>query len=119
MSMESLSHPTMGDLREDEEKWLKFFSKRSLLTCVVGLLPGYLIFSVVGAFLPSIVGGILWLVLEIFLFLITTVKLSVEDYRNNGGGQYIYMVLIRKIFRRTSRVYYFKGIFEENEEDGN
>ena len=70
-------------------------------------------------FLPSVVGGILWLVLEIFLFLITTVKLSVEDYRNNGGGQYIYMVLIRKIFRRTSRVYYFKGIFEENEEDGN
>lgn len=119
MSMESLSHPTMGDLREDEEKWLKFFSKRSLLTCVVGLVPGYLLFSVIGAFLPSIVGGIVWLVLEIFLFVITTIKLSVEDYRNNGGGQYIYMVLLKKIVRKTSKVYYYKGILEEDGEEEN
>ncbi len=117
MSMESLSHSTMGDLREDEEKWLKIFTKRSLLTCLVGMLPGYLLFTVLGIFFPSIVGGVVWLALEIFLYIVTTIKLSVEDYRNNGGGQYIYMVLIKKVFRKTSKVYYYKGIFEDEEEN--
>ena len=119
MSMESLSHATMGDLREDEEKWLKIFTKKSLITCVIGLLPGYLIFSVLSAFLPVWVGGVIWLALEIFLFVVTTIKLSVEDYRNSGGGQFIYMVLIKKIFRKTQKVYYYKGIFEDNDEEDN
>lgn len=117
MSMESLSHSTMGDLREDEEKWLKIFTKKSLITCLVGMLPGYLLFAILGLFLPGWVGGVVWLVLEIFLFIITTIKLSVEDYRNTGGGQFIYMVLIKKVFRKTQKIYYYKGIFEDAEEE--
>ena len=113
-----LSHSTMGDLREDEEKWLKFFTKRSLIACLVGVVPGYLIFSIFGAFLPTkLVGGIVWLALEIFLFIVTTVKLSVEDHRNTGGGQYIYVVMLRKIVRKFSKVYYIKMTDYEGETD--
>ena len=118
MSMDSLSHATMGDLREDEEKWLKFFTKRSLLACLIGAVPGYIIFAVTGAILPTkIVGGILSLVLEIFLFVITTVKLGVEDHRNTGGGQYIYVVMLRKFIRKFSKVYYIKMTDYEGEAD--
>lgn len=117
MAMNSLSHPTMGDVREDEEKWFKFFTKRSLLACLIGIVPGYLLFSVAGMFLPTMAAGAVWLAVEVFLFIITTVRLSVEDKRNKGGGQFLYMVMLRKLIRRFSRTYYIKMNTEGEEED--
>lgn len=117
MALDSLTHYTMGDIRADEEKWLMIFTKRSLLTCLAGAIPGYIIFSVTGMFLPKLVGGILWLLLEAFLFIIMTVHLNVEDHHNDGGGLYLYEILLRKIFRKTGRVYYIKMNEEESEEE--
>lgn len=117
MSMNSLSHPTMEEIREDEEKWLRFFTKRSLTACVIGLLPGYLLFAVIGMFAPAWAGGIAWVLIEIAMYALATVRLSVEDNRYNGGGQYAYMVLLRKVFHRFSREVYVKMNDREEEDE--
>ena len=117
MAQDSLTHFTMGDIRQDEEKWFKFFTKRSLLTCLAGALPGYAIFAITGAFLPGIVGGILWLALEIFLFIMTTVRLNVEDHHEDGGGLFLYEIFLRKLFRKIGRVYYIKMNAEDEDEE--
>ena len=117
MSLDSLSHGTMEEIREDEEKWLKFFTKKSLIGCVIGAIPGYLVFALVGTFAPAWVGGILWLIIEAAFFAVTTLKLSVEDNRNSGGGQYLYMVLLMKVFHKFNREVYVK--MNRNEEDEN
>ena len=117
MASDNLNHYTMGDIRQDEEKWLLIFTKRSLLTCLAGAIPGYLIFAITGMFLPGLVGGIIWFVLEAFLFIVTTVHLNVEDHHNDGGGLFIYEVLLRKLFRKIGRVYYIRMNTEEGEEE--
>ena len=117
MSLNTLSHSTMEEIREDEEKWLKFFTKRSLIACVIGAIPGYLIFSIIGSFAPMWAGGIVWAMIEIGMFALTTVKLSVEDNRNTGGGQYVYMVFLRKVFHRFNREVYVKMNRDEEEEE--
>lgn len=116
MSLNTLSHPTMEEIREDEEKWLKIFTKRSLIACIIGLLPGYLLFSIIGIFAPAWAGGIVWLVIELVLYIVSTVKLNVEENRNTGGGQYLYIVLLRKMFRRFGREVYVKMNRNEEEE---
>lgn len=115
--MAGLTHPTLGELKQDEEKWLKFFSKKTLIVCILGALPGYLFFLLVITFFKSkLAGGIVWAVWELFLFLIMSIKLDVESHRLTGGGQYVYEVMLRKICKRLSRKTYIKYNETENDE---
>ncbi len=106
--MASLTHPTPGDLSKDEEKFLKIFSKKSLAFCLIACLPGVVIYRLLAAFGLGIVGLLLWAALVITTFIATSYVLPVENYRYKGGGQPLYIVWIRKLYRKWNKNLYIK-----------
>lgn len=107
--LNTLTHETPGDLMKNEEKWFKFLSLKNLVAVVVACLPGFAVFSIFRSFGLALVGGIIWILLEVVAYLLTTVVLPPETYAYTGGGQYLYIVLLRKVYRKLTRTTYIKN----------
>ncbi len=106
--MASLTHPTPGDLGKDEEKFFKIFSKKALACCLAASIPGFVLFEFFSILGFTLVGILLWAVLVIIVFVATSYVLPVSGYRYKGGGQALYVIWLRKIYRRMNSCVYIK-----------
>ena len=109
---EHFSHPVPGDLLENKEKFLRFFSVTSIIAILIAMLPGvfiFLIFSAFGVPLLKFIGVVLWLLIEGFAYFVTMQKRDINAHRYDGGGRYIYQVWLEKFKLKKRGALYIKG----------
>ena len=121
-SVNELEHETPGDLLKNEEKWFKYLSVKNLVAICIASIPGLACFFVLRGFGHPLIGVLIWVLFGLAAYLLTTVILPPETYAYTGGGQYLYVVLIRKIYRRLTRQTYIKNLdlftTKKEEEEG-
>lgn len=98
----------------DEDKWLKYFSKRDLgiliatgfLTVILYKITGYL-------FRNPLIGAIIGLLIMAVCVGISMIKLPDTLYLS-GGGQSILIVLLKRLIRKKNKIIYVRGYDEED-----
>ena len=86
-----------------------------MIATLVAAIPAVLIYLTFTAMGIKVVGIVLAIALVVAVFLLTTIRLSVEEHRMKGAGQYVYKVLLFKAQHRLSRRIYIKPNGEEAE----
>ena len=94
---------------ENEERWLKFFTLKSLVCCLAAFGIGVLLSSITKIIFSSPVPGILLgIILAAMAYAVTMGKIPEEDYMK-GGGQRIDSYLVNRICRKRSARLYVLG----------
>lgn len=94
---------------ENEERWLKFFTLRSLLCSLGAFVIGIFLGKFLSLFhLPSITGTFIGLILAAIVYFITMKKMPEDDYLK-GGGQPIEKYLVNRIYRKFHSYIYVLG----------
>lgn len=112
MSKSWASHPVPGDIMENKETFLRFFSVTSIIAILIALIPGLLVFLLFAAFggsMMKVIGIVLWLLIEGFAYFVTMQKRDITAHRYDGGGRYIYQVWIEKYKLKRRGSLYIKG----------
>lgn len=108
-SVDSLTHETPGDLLKNEEKWFRFLSVKNLVAICIACIPGLACFLIIKSFGQALIGGVVWFLFVLAGYLLTAIVLPPDTYAYTGGGQYLYIVILRKIYRRITRRTYIKN----------
>ena len=101
---------------ENEERWLKYLTLKSLICCLAAFGIGVLL-SKLSSFLfsTSVPGIILGVILVLAAYVITMLKLPDEDYMK-GGGLVIEKYLINRFCHKRSSCIYMLGYGNDEEE---
>ena len=101
---------------ENEERWLKFLTLKSLICCLVAFGLGVLL-TKLSSFLFStgVPGIVIGVILVLANYIITMVKLPEEDYMK-GGGLVIEQYLINRLCHKHLSCIYMLG-YGDNEEE--
>lgn len=98
----------------DDDKWLKYFTKKSLLALLLSGMVAYgivLVARLFGALIPGIIiGGLL-----VVLVTGSTMVPYPETEYMKGGGLTFDVLLARRIIRKMNRCIYVKGYGAEEE----
>ena len=100
---------------ENEERWLKFLSLKSLICCLIAFGIGVILSKLSSALIStSIPGIIIGAILVIAAYVVTMVKTPEENYMT-GGGLVIEQYLINRLCHKFSSCIYMLG-YGNNEE---
>ncbi len=119
-NLDQLEHETPGDLLKNEEKWFKYLSVKNLLAICIASIPGIVIFLILKGLGHPLVGALVWAVLGLIAYLLTAIVLPPQVYPYTGGGQYLYAIILRRVFRKLTRCTYIKNydIFTKQDKEG-
>lgn len=105
--MSGFTHENPGGINDNQEKWLKIFTKRSFFACVAVLFPALGIFFSFKSSNPF-VGATIAFILELITYGLTSFKMP-EGFHLYGEGLTLDVLLFRIIVRRIKRVIYVKN----------
>ncbi len=117
---ENFKHQVPGDLLENKEKFLRYFSTTSIIAIIVAIAPGLLVFMSFNAFGNAFlkgVGVVLWILIEAFAYFVTSQKKDITAHRYDGGGRYPYQVWLERYKLKKRRALYIKGYDKLNGEE--
>lgn len=92
----------------DEDKWFKWFTKRSMLYIVAGLGSTYLLYRLFMLIHHPFIGIIIGAIITVTLGAISMIPIPEGNYLK-GSGQTVDVILIRRWIRRGSKTIYTKG----------
>lgn len=97
---------------KDEDRWLKFFTKRQLVYVVLAALLDYIIYRIFNKWL------LIWLVIDLIITLVAAVIALASIPKSRyllGGGNSVETIITRIIIRRVTCVLYIKNYDEEED----
>lgn len=102
----------------DESRWFKYFSLRSLIVCLCTAGLGILLGNLIKGLGITVYFIVFWIVITISITCLTLFKIPNSNWLN-GGGEYIDQYLFKILIRKRSRCLYIKGyhqfLYEQKE----
>lgn len=102
----------MANLREevpaeftDDERWYKYFTKKSLIIMIILLFYLYAVISFFGMFRLAAVGVIIWALTALPVFLCFCMKIPADDPIHGGGAELDEILLRILAVRLHGRIY--------------
>lgn len=92
----------------DEDRWFKYFTKKTLRFIMVGCLILVLLYKIFSLFGLAVIGVVFGVVITIALAAISMIPVP-ENQFLRGGGLTLDIILIRRFIRRGNKVIYVKG----------
>ncbi len=92
----------------DEDKWFKFFTKKTLAFMLPGIFIMVVLFRILALFGQGMAGIIIGLVITAALAAVSAIPKPGDDYLR-GGGITFDILILRRIIRAKNRVVYVKG----------
>lgn len=96
----------------DEDKWLKYFSKKSMVIICIMLGNLYALYRMLALVHLELVGVILGVLLGTLVVLFSMLPVPSENYLK-GAGQTYDILLLKILYRRRRKVIYIKGYRKE------
>lgn len=110
----SFNHRVPRELQQ-EDRWFKLFTPKQAIAAgvcgAVGILGFRILFGLFG-FIPAVS---VFVVYAIICGLLITLKINSQNYMI-GGGQYLAMIILRYLYRRTQQILYVKHYTEPEDE---
>lgn len=98
----------------DEDRWFKYFTKKTLAFIMVGCVITCLLFKLCSFFGGAIIGVVLGLVITVALGAVSMIPVPENQFLRGGGLTYD-VIIIRRFIRRKNKVVYVKGYENEKE----
>ena len=104
----NITNPIPTELKKDEEKWLKYFSKETIIVFIIGGVIAFLagqLFKLIGLMWPAVIFVAL---ITIIVAACTMIPVMDGNYIK-GGRQTLASYLFKKYYRKKNEVVYTKG----------
>ena len=104
----NITNPIPTELKKDEEKWLKYFPKETIIVFIIGGVIAFLagqLFKLIGLMWPAVIFVAL---ITIIVAACTMIPVMDGNYIK-GGRQTLASYLFKKYYRKKNEVVYTKG----------
>lgn len=106
--MAKMTYENPDDFKQDEDKWLKFFSTKAFVSMLVVLIISFFLIYLPISCISSILAIIIMLILLLLTFIFTSVAIPVS-WNLSCSGHTIGTLIFRILLRRMKRTIYIRN----------